>query len=185
MYDKIEDDAWLCPGYDELKKGKMYHSTMLTHRKGAHMQLTWQKDMACQIRLYKYTWTNLIQKLNTRDFSDLFNSLGTKVILAGKFRDVLGYFCLYNSKPMQSVSCEHQQNQGDSADRVRNSHETCGVMPCMIKVRLLVDACMAWRSSACVDLCKGRDAPLKVGTAPCPWNSTEKARGRGDSTVCS
>jgi len=52
MYDKIEDDAWLCPGYDELKKGKMYHSTMLTHRKGAHMQLTWQKDMACQIRLY-------------------------------------------------------------------------------------------------------------------------------------
>jgi len=41
MYDKIEDDAWLCPGYDELKKGKMYHSTMLTHRKGAHMQLTW------------------------------------------------------------------------------------------------------------------------------------------------
>ena len=60
MYDKIEDDAWLCPGYDELKKGKMYHSTMLTHRKGAHMQLTWHAKSV-------YTWTNLILKGNMRE----------------------------------------------------------------------------------------------------------------------
>ena len=80
------------------------------------------------------------------------------MILAGKFRDVLGYFCLYNSKPRQSVSCEHQQNQGDSADRVRNSHETCGVMPCMIKVRLLVDA---WHDEALPVLTSAREGMLR------------------------
>jgi hypothetical protein len=39
----------------------------------------------------------LIQKENLRN---IFNSLGTKLILAGKFRDVLGYFA-YN-KPVQA-----------------------------------------------------------------------------------
>jgi len=48
--------------------------------------LTWQEHMVCQVNL----GTILIQNRNLMDFG-LFDSLGTKIILGAKFRDVSGH----------------------------------------------------------------------------------------------
>jgi len=49
--------------------------------------LIWQEHMVCQVNLGSI----LIQNRNLRDLSGLFDSLGTKIILGAKFRDVSGH----------------------------------------------------------------------------------------------
>jgi len=56
------------------EKDKIDHSTMLTHRKGAHMRLTWHAK-------YPSIYMDEFDPKRKHEGSDLFNSLGTKMIL--------------------------------------------------------------------------------------------------------
>jgi len=70
-----------------VKHGKKDNSTMPTHPQG-FQPLTWQEYVACQISI----GSNLIQQRNLRDLNGLFDTLGIKVILGAKLRDVIGYY---------------------------------------------------------------------------------------------
>ena len=72
-----------------VKHGKKDNSTMPTHPQG-FQPLTWQEYVACQISIE----SNLIQQRNLRDLNGLFDTLGIKVILGAKLRDVIGYYAL-------------------------------------------------------------------------------------------
>ena len=58
-----------------------------------------QEHMVCQVRL----GIILIQNRNFRDLSGLVDSLGTKMILRVKFRDINGNYVLKNNRAFVKI----------------------------------------------------------------------------------
>ena len=75
--------------------------------------LTWQEHMVCQVIL----GTILIQNRNFRDLSGLVDSLGAKMTLRAKFRDVNGNYA--------DVLCRGGSSTGSAGARASPTRARC------------------------------------------------------------